>query len=293
MSVHRKTVPRNWVPIPAAPRTPSKDGEARLHGVLEPDRLSGVVDLRLVTVDALHVGSGNTVVARTGGKDEIFQDIALRRGVPIIPGSSIKGTLRSQAEAIGGGCDLLERCGPPPCVICALFGHVRGSDAALMGRLGVGDALLESRASARKAVGARMLPRAFSPRKDEGRRAYAPAVGELPKQVPTLVVRPGMAFRAPLELVNVRPEELGLVLTAAGVGQGFAIRIGGGRYAGLGRVRVEVIRARLRRGYRQPRVETLEGGALDQAVKAWLAAFRPSAEGRKAIEVLRRTGEVK
>lgn len=73
-------------------------------------------------VEALHIGAGTT---RTGDHDEQIAEILTRAGTPIIPGSTLKGVLRSRVEYIcrvldAPACDTAD-CGT--CRPCLLFGH--------------------------------------------------------------------------------------------------------------------------------------------------------------------------
>ncbi|MBM4319217.1 MAG: hypothetical protein FJ125_04475 [Deltaproteobacteria bacterium] len=294
MRPQQEHLPANYRPLPAARQQQARDGARGLHDRLLPDRLTGVIELHVEAVDSLRIGSGIAELVGAGASTQLAAGIALRDGEPYLPGSSIKGMLRSLGEAIGGGCNLDPDCGggrgASPCAICSLFGQIR-RDGQLMGRVGFSDALPAPGAE----VGMELLhlPRAFQPRRQVGRRIYDVPEAQHPPEVPSLVVPPGSKFVTKLQLLNVRPDELGLLLLAAGCDGTFLPRLGGGKYAGLGRVRFLPRRAMLRGSYRQLKPEILDGEPLALAVSSWLAAFRPCPGSAAALDALRGGGEAR
>ncbi len=69
-----------------------------------------------------------------------------RNGKPVIPGTSLKGMLRSLAEIVGGGCFVThkyEKCQDASslCIACRMFG-MTGNTGVHMGSVSIGDALL-------------------------------------------------------------------------------------------------------------------------------------------------------
>ena len=96
------------------------------------------------------------------GKNPLNPQLFLTRktesgDLPVIPGSSLKGMLRSLAEIVGGGCFLLGFQGGPKaptapcddagrlCIACRMFGMMeRGKGARVhKGKISIGDALLQ------------------------------------------------------------------------------------------------------------------------------------------------------
>jgi len=282
------TIPSNYRPLPSAPIVRAGADEQRgMHGLTRDDRLTGVLTFEIVTRTPIRIGSGVTEpIPLADGKTEIAAGLARVRRRPAIPGSSIKGTLRSLCEAIGGGCGIDDRC-DPPCRICGLFGQIAGQ-RTLMGRVGFSDALPVKRSDAD--TGLVRLPRAFQPRKAVGRRLYGPAPAGLPKDVPHEVVLKGARCRGTMTLANVTYGELGLVVLAAGLDRTFYPRIGGGKFAGLGEIEVHITEARLRRSYRSPRLETLTGTELGAAMSHWLSVADVAPGGDAALVVLRSGG---
>ncbi len=278
--------PKTYRALPRASLDPAhlrnaKDGAHReWHHVLMADLLTGVLWMELKALDPIHVGSGSAELIRVGGKESLVRGIVYERGGYFIPGTSIKGVARSNHEALAGGCDLDRNC-DPPCPTCSLFGQI-ASRKQLMGRVGFGDALPVGRPG----VGLSRLPRAFRPRSQVGRRVYGARVDER-ADVPYLVIKAGTLFSLPLELANVRPAELAMVLAAMGVGQGFVPRYGGGKFGGLGRIQARPSKAVLRRSARDLRHVHVEGAKMKSLLAQWMKQLRLAPGGDAAMRVLK------
>lgn len=79
--------------------------EAAVHDRRVAGTLSGTLDLTFRTEQPVHVGSGFKVL----DGEAVVRGAAKVRGGPGVPGSSLKGVLRSRVEAITSSC-----AGPPP-----------------------------------------------------------------------------------------------------------------------------------------------------------------------------------
>jgi len=291
----RDAPPANYRLLPDGPRVAAEDERQRSHELLRDDRLSGHLYLRVVTVDPVHVGSGAPARVELYDTDsaEIARGMVVRkdaagRPVPVFPGASLKGAARSLCEALGGGCRLAERVCQPRCVTCGLFGHA-DNGGAYAARVGFDDAVPEDADEALDCCGAARLPVAYQPRLEKGRRIYGRPAGRPRAEVPYEVVAQGVVFGTRLTLRNLTRPELGLVCLALGLDGTFLPRIGGGKFAGLGRVRYEVAGGLLREGYREPRPRRLEQEAAGELVATAIRDFEPAAAGRTALQVIRET----
>jgi len=111
----------------------------------EPPEPEAVLDVWLRIVDGVHVGAGS--IEPDSAEPEIAAVVA-RDGQPMIPGSSLKGVLRSRVEYICRvlghlACDRGD-CGQ--CIPCGLFGWAPAPGAAASGargRIAVGDTRIE------------------------------------------------------------------------------------------------------------------------------------------------------
>lgn len=108
------------------------------------------IDVRLEIVDGLHVGTGDT--GRLPGHECDVSLVAQRDDVPYLPGSSLKGVLRSRVEYL---CRMLGRpacadAGCGDCPACGLFGWAprNGGDQRMGSRAAVviPDAVIDSAA---------------------------------------------------------------------------------------------------------------------------------------------------
>jgi len=131
--------PYDFVPILAV--RPEDRREVVPHNLIDIHRLTGRLVLELETVTPLDIGSGSYRLE--GG--EIVRAFVRRNQVPVIPGSSLKGVVRSLAEAASRSClahspakdcSRLEGAFPhgvrkqcsekAACITCRLFGFVQG-----------------------------------------------------------------------------------------------------------------------------------------------------------------------
>lgn len=100
------------------------------HIKYAPDKLSGEITFTLKTVAPVHVGSGIFELAEdagTTGIERVVKGIVKENGLPVIPGSSLKGAFRSITEAISYSCLLDGKCQAKKeedeiCIACSIFG---------------------------------------------------------------------------------------------------------------------------------------------------------------------------
>jgi len=261
----REQAPPTYKLLGSAERVDGVPVDQRAHDHLDPRKLSGSIDLSFTTIDPLHMGSGVSNFFAFGDRDmRLARDIVVQwlgdMEAPVIPGASLKGAVRSIAEALGGGCDLSEPRCEPACAVCAIFGHLM-RDGGYLGRAGFDDAHPADPGQAADRMGALLGPMPFQPRVSKGRRIYGVAPRPLDAPVPYVVVLREVSFKTRLHLTNITHAELGLVLLACGADGSFRLRIGGGKFANMGRVRTEVAGATLRRSYLTPAPELLDATA--------------------------------
>lgn len=191
------------------------------------------VDLELEAVTGVRVGAGRATAAEATDAP-LLRDPENR---PLIPGSSLKGSLRSAAERLlrplgsGLACDVVaDRCladvrGREPsceelkslCSTCRLFGN-----PFLAGRLIVGDLVGESERTVVRdgvAIDRRELKQAGTFKYD-----YE-------------VAAPGSRFSGRIRIDDPACYEVGLVLTLLDLVDQGLVTLGGGASRGLGRLR--------------------------------------------------------
>lgn len=291
---------------PLSRNTPAGHARARdLHH-------TGWMDVEFVTLTPLQVATGITDFVKAGDGEQLAlsqfsvdryadDDSGEMRVKAVLPGSSIKGTIRSLFEAISPSCLLTvgkpTRSAAPKrlagcananslCPACRLFGaqdyqgQVSFADAeAPENSLSlVGTPLLWTPA---RSDGRGLPPRYLTRGEAKGRKVYEhrkPASGPDPR----LVIREGAAIPFRLSFTNLTDGDLGVLLAALGQHPNypFFIKLGAGKPVGLGTVEVKITRAVLigggeaikmagRLGKAEERAEKLEGPALQTRIAEW------------------------
>jgi hypothetical protein len=265
--------PYDFVPFPKGrPDRKKGAGQDKLDARL----LSGTLELTLRTLTPVHVGLGYSDFIKAGNQEYLA---ALQASKPIreegttrrrylIPGSSLKGAVRSIVEAITRSCIRITQSRHRPyipqgyggcmsvndlCIACRLFGaqdyqgHVSFEDAvAPKGSL----VLLGTPLLWTPARGGRGLPpRYLQGNQARGRKFYAharPASGADPRAC----IKSGAELPLRIHFLNLSEAELGILLTALGLhpDHPFPIKLGGGKPVGLGSVQVICQRITLLQG---------------------------------------------
>jgi CRISPR/Cas system CSM-associated protein Csm3 (group 7 of RAMP superfamily) len=295
--------PYDFVPFPKE-RPDRKQGAGQ--DKLNPRLLSGTLELTLHTLTPVHVGLGYSDFIKAGNQEYLA---ALQASKPVreadavrrrylIPGSSIKGAVRSIVEAITcsciritqgrtqgrhrpyipqgyGGCMSVNDL----CIACRLFGaqgyqgHVSFEDAvAPKGSL----VLLGTPLLWTPARGGRGLPPRYLERdRAKGRKFYRHA--RPPSGVdPRACIKSGAELPLRIHFLNLSEAELGVLLTALGQhpDHRFPIKLGGGKPVGLGSVQIILNRVTLLQGTdalkatgRLGQARTLEGSDLNAFIE--------------------------
>jgi len=288
--------PYDFVPFPK--RRPYRQKGAG-QDKLNPCLLSGTLELTLRTLTPVHVGSGYSDFIKAGNQEylaalqaskPIREDGTTRRRY-LIPGSSIKGAVRSLVEAITRSCIRITQGRHRPyipqgyggcmsvndlCIACRLFGaqdyqgHVSFEDAvAPKGSL----VLLGTPLLWTPARGGRGLPpRYLQGNQARGRKFFRHA--RPPSGVdPRACIKSGAELPLRIHFLNLSEAELGVLLTALGLhpSHPFPIKLGGGKPVGLGSVQVVCRQITLLQGAdslkatgRLGQSQTLVGDALDK-----------------------------
>jgi RAMP superfamily len=243
-----------------------------------PDRLTGVIELSFETLTDRFVspGTGRLALSGSEGSEVVALKAARSHDHPVVPGSGIKGAVRTHYELLSFSCnpfDFKAGCkGLRLCDACSLFG-ARGH----LGRISFSDAVPHENGSVRVAV--RKLPVGHESHGSKTRgdfRLYdlapdsSPSSGGAPRETHSREVFTGR-FRARLAFMNTKPEELGRLLLCLGLGKeeipGFPIRLGGVKYDGQGAVRA----AAESLAVRAPRREDLKNGACGARLTSWIS----------------------
>lgn len=221
------------------------------HQQLNPQLWNGRITGTFTNLQPLHVGTGLFVPPKSVG---IESDVPLVKsfhqvdGRLTIPGSSLKGPIRSLVEMITNSCvnktqtrlDREEygecrydsqRHQGEICLACKLFGAM-----GYQGQLFFADAPLITGNSAID-----YIPPQYQPRGRTERRYYPHDLQDdrVPKW-PLEVAQPNSRFSFQVRYENVTAAELGLLLLALGAGTStICLKIGAGKSSGLGAIRFE------------------------------------------------------
>jgi CRISPR/Cas system CSM-associated protein Csm3 (group 7 of RAMP superfamily) len=228
-------------------------GTQRGHDRYTPDLLVGWLEVHCEALSPVHVGSGGVertarVAPDLAAETPLLLPLLRAAGVPVLPGSTLKGAVRAVIEAITLSClrvrgndvprYLLVACqrqeGRPAelCVACRLFGA-----PGYQGRVRFGGAPLVDGQTTLAFAPALYRPRTRRGAAPPGRKFYRhgrPALGTVPLEVCPV----GARFRWRLDFANLRPDELGLLLLALGQGDPpLWLKLGGYKPACFGSVR--------------------------------------------------------
>jgi hypothetical protein len=281
------------------------------HDVWLRNRLTGTLTLTLSTPPGQYVspGTGRLALTGEGPTAVVAQQAARAAGTPVLPGSGIKGAVRTHYEILSHSCDPFawtdrsrrseERCTRRSCCeACSLFGVLGWT-----GRVSFGDAVPAGDGAVQVRVenvptpwvphgdktrgDFRIYDLAESEQFDEDTRTWRKRPKDLTREVYTGTFATRMTFW------NASEVELGRLLIALGLGAGeetrFDLRLGGVKYDGKGAVTLAPKDLRLSAGAR-PR--DLADEACRQQCMAWIMAARTPGWGRtfeRALDDLVRT----
>lgn len=298
--------PYEFVPFVTQPpqRQPAEG-----HHRLVTERLSGWFKLRLIARRPVQVASGHLEVKQpASGEEVVAQQVTLKQGgkpTPVLPGSSLKGALRSMVEILSPSCvrvvswptrqaipNSLSGCSDLAalCPACRMFGMTGPGRESYLGQVQVGDGwMLEGKivyarvpllwSPARGRGG--LPPRYLNGQRAKGRKLYYH--GTVAKGPDTrLAAGTGAVFASRVDFTNLTSAELGLLLTALGQHRQypFLLKIGSAKPVGMGSVEAVITDLNLlgdisRTGRAGAGLEVLNEEALKVRCTDWLAAAEP------------------
>lgn len=269
------------------------------------NRLTGILTLTLSTPVGQYVspGTGRLVLTGQGPAAVVAQQAARAAGTPVLPGSGIKGAVRTHYEILSHSCDPFawtdrnrrheERCTRRSCCeACSLFGVLGWS-----GRVSFADAIPFSDDSVQAPI--EDVPTPWVPHGDKTRgdfriydqgesvffdqdtRSLCKREKDLAREVYTGTFETRMTFW------NATEVELGRLLLAMGLGTDeatrFELRLGGVKYDGKGAVKATPTNLRLST---ERHARILSEEACRQKCTAWIAAARISPWGQTFARTL-------
>ncbi|MFB0545531.1 MAG: RAMP superfamily CRISPR-associated protein [Anaerolineae bacterium] len=301
----RAPQPYAYVPLPRGQPPKALPVKGDGHRLESRGLLAGQLQGIIVALTPVHVASGKLEMTeeidpQRAEEIPLVKGFVRSGGRRVIPASSLKGTIRSIAEAITFSCVgvaalgtfmpiQFRECRFDPahghaelCTACRMFGA-----PGYMGQVRFSDAVQVEGGSQVMLIPILHIPQ----RQRRGRRFYfhgRPASGDVPVEV----CPAGSRFRFDLQFENLRVGELGVLLIALGQGEPqITPKLGGGKPACLGSVRMEVESLTLRGSRRQ----YLDYDAPEGGKSAEMAKYIAVAQRAKNLlfrEGLQRLGEV-
>jgi CRISPR/Cas system CSM-associated protein Csm3 (group 7 of RAMP superfamily) len=222
------------------------------HRSIDLGKRTGRLELTIEALTPVHVASG--VIKLTNDEHRLLaRDVVRVGGKPVLPGSSVKGCIRSIAEAISHSCVRLRRDDLPDdlspctrknelCMACQIFGsfgylapvrfgdfHQTSGDVALVG-----------------------VPLFHQPGKEprlyrdgrwaRGRKFYMHSAHQARGDSAMYVCTADSRFEGTIEFANLDDRQLGLLLVALGLDTAhpFKPKLGGAKPACYGTIAIEV-----------------------------------------------------
>ena len=230
------------------------------HDKFDQKLLTGQLHLGVEALSPVHVASG--LMERRRNRQYPLVKTLLRVGnTPVIPGSSVKGCVRSIVEAITASCVRITRTRDLPremkgcdrkerlCLACRMFGAqdfqglVQFSDLKLTG-------------NANRAIRIEPVPSFYRPRPREavyyreqrgrrvvrGRKFYQHGSEQARGNTPIEVCKVGSEFAGVLNFTNLSREQFGLLLVALGQSADYPLylKLGGAKPACYGSLQIEI-----------------------------------------------------
>lgn len=251
-----------------------------------PGTVSGILELRLETAGDGFVspGTGRLALRTDSSGETVVQEAQRRAGRPVLPGSGIKGAVRTVYQMLSRSCipGGEPTCshqrnqglsGQHHCEACVLFGT-----GGLSGRITFSDAEPLEGSEVEEAVEWTPVPHEPHAEHTQGqfriydrREARAENSNELAEKVIAREVFRG-SFRCRLRFLNASEEELGRLLLCMGTSTdpatSFNLRLGGVKYDGQGAMTVSPIRLRLV----SPEREIVEAEECAERCESWRQA---------------------
>lgn len=218
-------------------------------------QFSGILKVRLVTVDPLFIGSGFQELE----DGQFVKQTLTETGRPIIPGSSLKGDVRQICRAVSQSCvpqescrislpqGTMRQCKPErrseldhACIVCDMFGKMGWSSKVFFSDLIAENGKTECFRAAQQ----------FAPHPDaekyldkEGYHAYKfykTKINEVtrPQNDILRAVSPKTMFTGEITYRNLDQKELRLLLFGLGQSGSISLKLGGYRNEGFGTVNI-------------------------------------------------------
>ena len=275
-----QAAPKPFAYIPLPKRTDKKRPTG--HDQYHANHISGQIHGTIEALSPIHIGSG---VIDIGQDVELIKTAVRTGGNVVIPGSSLKGAVRSIVEAISESCVnkvsyQVRRAVPRDfsecrqknrlCVACRMFGAM-----GFQGNIAIQDAPhIEGE------IGTEYVPELYAPGRYQrrlqdipGRKFYMH--GEVVSgETPVEACKKGSKFRFVIQVDNLKKSEWGLLFTALGhhPEHPFKLKIGGAKPVCFGSIDIQIgeiqVEEQTRDRYLNWNVQS-EAARIGEQLEAW------------------------
>lgn len=200
-------------------------------------KLNGIIRATVKAYTPLAFSSGEFY----GRNGDVFYPLKRENGKIVIPGSSLKGAIRTYAEALSYSCHLDKPCGEFEnglCIDCAIFG-TSGKKFSTMGKVHFNDVFLNPESVKIKEVG---MSRQYNGKgnqikiyshksKENGNKAFVYEAIDI-----------GSMFDFEIQFHGMDERELGLLTLAMGCAKdkSFGLKFGHGKNEGYGSAKIDI-----------------------------------------------------
>jgi hypothetical protein len=241
-------VPKPYDFVEIEPLDPGDRQHPAGHERYHPGTVGGRLEATLIVATPLHVSSGRMRM-RKGQQPPLVKEMTRVNGLPCVPASTLKGVVRSVVEAITRSCVRITRARSNQlprgaaecrdkgnlCLACRMFGAL-----GFEGHVRFGDAVLRE-----GSLGIARMPALYAPRQRtrayyagnevKGRKFYKHGQPVTQADTPVEVLAPESQLGVTIRFENLTPGEVGVLLTALGLGrQQLVLKFGGGKPACYG-----------------------------------------------------------
>ena len=277
---HQQPAPKpfGFVPLPRRVNRKSPTGHERYHA----EHFTGQIHGTLEALSPIHIGSG---VIDLGRDVELIKTAVRTKDHVVIPGSSLKGAIRSVAEAVSESCvckvsGRIRRSIPRDfaecrrkghlCVACRMFGAM-----GFQANISIQDAPQTAGQIVTKSVPELFMPGRYQRRGQgiPGRKFYMH--GEVASgDTPVEACEVGSKFRFVAQVDNLTQAEWGLLFTALGHHHEypFKLKIGGAKPVCFGSIDIQIedvqVEEQTRDRYLDWNVESVSA-KIGEQLEAW------------------------
>lgn len=285
--------PFAYVPLPERVNRSRPTG----HDKYQSNHISGQIRGTIEALSPIHIGSG---IIDIGDDVELIKTAVKTGDNIVLPGSSLKGAIRSVLEAISGSCvskvSYQVRRAMPRwfsecrqknnlCMACRMFGAM-----GFQGNISIQDA-----PKTEGNIVTEHVPELYAPGRGQRRMRDVPGRkfymhGEVATgSTPVEACEKGSKFRFVIQVDNLKQSEWGLLFTALGhhPNHSFKLKIGGAKPVCFGSIDIQIEEIQVQEQTRDRYLNwdvTQDAGMTDEQLEEWTQTCINEAETDKLIQ---------